>query len=690
MKSIPQKVVHLAMLSIFIFFLFSCSKDTDLLLDSVLNDPGVSVEEKNGTQEVPADEEGFVFRTFTFSATNDAYIQDDAGHDKSIVRLQEDYRTSYLMFDLSEINGPITNAVLQFSIDSDEGDGSIAIHKGQDTEWSEENLTINNAPGLQNQLASINKEYKVGSPEKVTLDATNLKAEITSLVMVHSTGNDLAFASKEHPDNKGPKLTVTYKAPEGSPLIEQQEEEEEEEDTNQEDDTNQEEDQNNTASTEGAYYVTTSGKSSNNGLSEATAWNIEEAFDRAVAGDVVYIKAGNYGSKELVVDNSGTASKPIKFIGYTNSPGDLVSTEGSTFNYGDQLDLNKMPLIYGNSNLEKIGLSIPENYIEIENLQISNYWIGVFARGNNVSIKNIISTNLGEQEFDNSQTGKGFQIYGNQSLIENCFILNANSEGINIKGADNCLVKNCKVFSDNTKNMTGYYILLSEGATNNTIEGCELYRNPAGDATIKPHQGHGYVLKDRATNNTVRNSKATNTGIEANFSGVYDNTFENIEIVGSFSTYPGQYSPSIRVLNGSHDNLFQNISVVDSPYGIAFVDFDDGFEGAGGDRDKKEGGHNNKFINIQVDKAKNCVAGTSAEVGAAAFSNNNEFVNCSFNDITGVPLFSRQTIRDTQFINCSFSNIASSTLTQGFAGGSFSASFKDCSFTNVGFAEPSQ
>jgi len=114
MKTTPLKVVQMTMFFIVFSVLFSCSKDTDLLLDSVLNEPVVSIEGENSTLDKPADEEGFVVRTFAFSPTNDAYLQNAQGHDRSIIRLEEDYRTSYLMFDLSKVNGPITDAVLQF------------------------------------------------------------------------------------------------------------------------------------------------------------------------------------------------------------------------------------------------------------------------------------------------------------------------------------------------------------------------------------------------------------------------------------------------------------------------------------------------------------------------------------------------------------------------------------------------
>ena len=96
------------------------------------------------------------------------------------------------------------------------------------------------------------------------------------------------------------------------------------------------------------FYVSTSGVSTNNGKTESTAWDISHSFKTAKAGDIIHIKAGNYGNKNLIVANSGTSSNPIKFIGYANQPGDVVSNQGSTFSYGESVDASKMPLIQGN------------------------------------------------------------------------------------------------------------------------------------------------------------------------------------------------------------------------------------------------------------------------------------------------------------------------------------------------------
>lgn len=689
MNSIPQKVVQLTMLTIVLCILFSCSKDTDLLLDSVLNDPNVSIQEKDG---VITNEEDLVSRSFAFSPINDAYMQGEYGHDKSIIRLQEDYRTSYLMFDLSAVNGPITDVVLQFSIDSDEGDGSINIHKGSSTDWSEENLSITNVPGLAVQLGSMNKDYKVGSPEKISLNSNDLQAELTTLVLTHSSGNDLAFASKEHPENKGPKLIVSYKAPAGSPLIE----EEEEEDTTQEEDTSQEEEeQDNTASTEGAYYVTTNGKASNDGLSEATAWSIEAAFENAVAGDVVYVKAGNYGNKELIVDNSGTSQKPIKFIGYTNSPGDLVSGQKSTFSYGDQLDATKMPLLIGNApnnEGEGTGITATENYITIENFQITKFKTGIRSNGTQIKLKNIIVTQMGD--FNPSHTyptatnnkllnysGTGIVFSGNNSELHNSFVLNCGAQAITFNHGNGLIAKNNTVYSNSQVNPTDYYFLIAQETKNSTFLNTKVFR--VGELE---HHGHGIVLKGNGniTGNLIDGFEITNTFLELQFPNTSNNTVRNGTIVkepnvnNDTDTVGG-----LKVANGSHHNTFKNIELTNCS--ILFQDWNDGLAG-----DVNDASDNNTFEEITVRDAHSAIAFSFFHVtNSSSSADNNTFINCDFNNLKY--LYERDRANTgTKLINCSINNVeylAQKRIANG-PNYNINATYQSCTWSGNNFTTP--
>jgi len=281
------------------------------------------------------------------------------------------------MFDLSAVNGEITDAVLQFTVDSDEGDGIIEIHRGQESTWTENTITSANAPQIGDPLGSVASHFKMKDTQKVPLDKTKVFPELTSLVLSHKGENDLAIASKEHQGKIGPKLIVTYNAVPGTPIPDTGEDESE-----TETDPIPEEP---VPSFEKGFYVTTTGKADNDGLTEATAWNIEHAFETAVAGNIVYIKAGDYGNKQLVVDNSGTEGNPIKFIGYTNTPEDInTNKQGSTFKYGDVLNPTQMPVLTGvvtNGIGIGNGIIANENHVEIANIQITKYSNGLISSG---------------------------------------------------------------------------------------------------------------------------------------------------------------------------------------------------------------------------------------------------------------------------------------------------------------------
>ena len=343
-----------------------------------------------------------------------------------------------------------------------------------------------------------------------------------------------------------------------------------------------------------------------------------------------------------------------------------------------------MPLIVGNSDLKGTGLRIAKSYVEIYNFQIQNYLEGISSTANNTILNNVIVNNIGLQVNNSIQLGRAVHLFGDNSIIENSFIWNSNGEGINVKGANNCIIRNTSVYSDNVSNPTGYYFLISGNGKNNLVENCIAYRDPKADL----HQGHGLMIKDQGMNNVFKGCVTYNTGIEVAFSGVYNNTFEDCKIYGNYSKYRNQFSCILSVNNGAHDNTFKNIYISDSRYAIKFHDFDDGYVGIGGDRDKQEGGSNNKFIGILVNKAQNAVGATSNEIGAKAFSNNNEFIDCTFKNISSTPFFSYQKLTNTKFVNCKFENIPSKRMIDTEKGGSFPISFQNCTFSNIGFPRP--
>lgn len=664
--------------------LFSCGKDTDLLLDSVLIDPEIAIETRKFT-EIPAEEEGFVLRTYAFSPTYDAYLQDNQGHDQDLIRLQEDFRTSYLMFDLSQINGPITDAVLQFSVDSDEGDGNITIHKGSNTNWTETNLTLNNAPQLVAEVGSVNKAYKVGEAEKIDLSTQNFQQEPTTLVLTHEQGNDLAFASKEHPDGIGPRLIVTYKTAEGSPDIEQEEIEEDVESTPQP----------KIDVPAADYYVTTTGKASNDGRTEATAWNIAHAFESATAGDVVYVKAGNYGNTEVIADNSGSPGRPIKFIGYTDTPGDLTSDVGSTFSYGDNLDANEMPLLQGNSPNgigQGTGITAIESYLHIENFQITKFEFGLLAKGNHSIFKNIIVTEVGDFNPSHSYPtatsnhllnyfGNGIVISGSKSKLQNSFVLNSGAQAITFNDCNEVTAENNTVYSDNNINPTDYYFLLGPQTVNSTFKNTKVVRV----GSLK-HLGHGIVLKGNGviTGNTFDGFEIINTVLEPQFPKTANNTFRNGTILKEANV--NSDSPEvggINLANGAHDNYFEDITLTNCT--IKFQDWKDGLAG-----DVSDASDNNLFKRVTVKDSFSAIAFGYFQVeNHASSADNNVFEDCTFTNLRYLFEVDRAN-SNTLLKNCVINSV-DGFMVERIAGGptySLDVNYENCDWQNINFTVP--
>ncbi|MBC8767876.1 right-handed parallel beta-helix repeat-containing protein [Arenibacter sp. BSSL-BM3] len=429
---------------------------------------------------------------------------------------------------------------------------------------------------------------------------------------------------------------------------------------------------------ENVYYVTATGKSSNKGATEAAAWNIQHAFATAKAGDVVYIKAGNYGSLNLTASNSGTADNPIKFIGYTATAGDLVSKNGSTFKYGDNLDSNKMPLLTG--ELSKTAITVQSSYVEIENIQITKYGTAIVSSGENVVLRNIIATQFGTQTDYNAYDGRGLMITGDNSLIENVFVLNATAEAIKLYGSNNSRVNYCEVRADNPSNPTDYYFLLTGGTHHSIIE------NSHAERTLGlRHGGHGFDMKDQAEYNIIRNCVAKYTSFEFNFAGVRYNTLEGCSLFGA-STEPKDWHANLVIFNGANNNLIKDMLIQDTWSAISWADDDDGYVGPGGDRDEVSCGYDNTFDGITI-KNTNRILNVGGGTNYAAAAKRNTFRNCDFSNFDSVAVTYYPT-EDIKFENCKFSN-GNKAITE--AGGLYAPyskaniTFNNCTWVNNNF-----
>ncbi|TMM53783.1 PKD domain-containing protein [Maribacter algarum] len=1070
MRFYPTKI-HVAFLCLILVSVsinLGCSKDSDLILDSVIEEStsvleqreNSTPEEQNTEEESVAEEniqtedssaDSLESRTSSFSPTNDAHFQSGKGYNQNIIRLEEGHRTSYLMFDMSPIEaigGTISKATLQFTINSDDGNGNISVYKGKSNNWTEESLSDSNIPETDVLIGSITKDYKIGTTEIIDLETSNIIPEVSTLVLDHKNGNDLAFASKEHASKIGPKLVVTYDVPVGTEEIVITEEETTEEETTEEETTEEEtteeetteeettedsttdnkepmavadatppsggvplevsftgsnstddtgitsylwdfkdgsnattanpkhtfttagvykvmltvkdekglsstdevtitvtekeneapkavvsatpvsgeaplvvsfkgsnstddnsiatygwdfkdgsktnradftytytkpgvyeaeltvKDENgledketititvtepkneapvailsanptsgvapldvqflgdkstddvgitsyswdfkdgtsastsnpshkftqagtyeveftvkdkeglsdkktiviavtapqnqppvavlsanptsgdaplnvqfvgnnstddkavtsyfwdfkdgtsantsnpsHTFSSAGNYvveltvkdaegvsssktvtinvtspstgnappgfYVATNGSASNNGTSPSSPWSLEHAINVAKGSDIIYVKAGNYGNKQLLSKRHGNSGSPIKFIGYRSTPGDIVSSQGSTFNIGESVNASKMPLL-NSSNGQGAAITLYHQNIHFENFQITGYRTGVSTidLAKNVTFKNVIVTKVGRQNV-NGYDGFGFSIKGNNTLLENCFVLNATAEAINLFDSDNSRINYCKVYANNSTNPTDYYFLLT-GGTNNTV----IENSLADRAQYLSHGGHGFTMKDLAQHNTIRNCTARKTNIEFNFSGVKYNTVDNCSIYG-VDTTSSNWHAGVVVFNGANNNLVKNTYIQDTWRAISWGDYDDGYQGPGGDRDEVSLGYDNTFDNITV-KNTNRIVNVGGGNNFSAKASRNKFTNCDFTDFQAVAVTFYKS-ENILFQNCKFKNgqkLVVEHQAQYAPYSHFDVTWQNCTWTNVNFNPP--
>ncbi|MHA7058225.1 carbohydrate-binding protein [Aquimarina sp. M1] len=151
-----------------------------------------------------------VEQTITLSPIHDAFLQGSSRYNSDMVRVELNNRTGYLMFDLSSINGTITNADLTFTVFSDAGNGNISINKGTSNNWTENNLSNANKPGKGAQLGSLNDNFPVRSTKTIPLKTAQIFGNRLSLIIDAISGNDFAFASKENGTVAEPTLIITY------------------------------------------------------------------------------------------------------------------------------------------------------------------------------------------------------------------------------------------------------------------------------------------------------------------------------------------------------------------------------------------------------------------------------------------------------------------------------------------------
>jgi len=382
------------------------------------------------------------------------------------------------------------------------------------------------------------------------------------------------------------------------------------------------------------YYVSTKGSNSNDGLSESSSFNtLSYAASKARSGDIVWIKAGNYGAENVVFKYNGGDGSLISFIGYKNSPGDIDSNYFS-YQSGHSLNADEMPLFDGGNRAEGIGLKLyGRSYVQIKNVQITNYRYGIDALSgaNNLIIDNVVVSNAGgTSKYAPISGGNCIRMDTNtnhHNKIVNSVVLNATMVAITV-GGDYNLIENNKTYADQDdvngdKRSMDYHVLVS--GSNNIIR--NHYAEHVGDLA---HTGHGLVLKSlenssQVENNLIENCDVVNINgsIEFRHRKVKNNIARSIRIVGTTSRYSGGF----HFRDGASDNIVEN-SYVSGLKGMnGGISFYDTREDGG----TQWSGNDNLIRNTVF---KNCALGIrlgTNNTPSNAF--NNKVLNCTFYEV---------------------------------------------------------
>jgi hypothetical protein len=417
------------------------------------------------------------------------------------------------------------------------------------------------------------------------------------------------------------------------------------------------------------YYVSTTGSDANNGTSINEAWqHISYATDKVKAGDIVYVKAGNYGNENVVMTVDGTSENQIIFEGYKDTPGDNPQLN---YNLGDDLNSNVMPLLNGGNRAAGTGIDLTNrSYVIVKNFQISNYELGVYAYGaQNVTVDNIIATNFGD--INNSYDGSGI-VFGSSAYfntIKNCIVVNAAAELLSVIGDDN-VIENCKVYcNENEGNAASDYYITIGGGNRNTIKGC--YAERVGNQI---HGGHGITLKYNCENNKITDCISKNMrgeGFAVRHRGVKNNIFENCVTYGE---------SGFVVRDGASNNTFRKCRTIGSTYSIQFYDTseDDGAQYCGRD---------NVFENCIFENSDIIIDFDSYDQVSPADSNT--FVNCTFSG--GNYLFNSDRPNNAnKMVNCIVEGVKNYSTATNSPIGTYPVNFNYTytNFWNNGFSTP--
>lgn len=458
------------------------------------------------------------------------------------------------------------------------------------------------------------------------------------------------------------------------------------------------------------YYVSAEGNDTNSGTLALPWKTVTHASANSNPGDTIYVKAGLY-NENVIISKSGIPDKPVFFIGYKTTPGDMPPILVSRPDPYSAFSPADMPTFDGGNRGTGTGFNCRnQKYLRIKNFQIQNYKYGLTAGGTSQDAGNNFFFNINVRsigEVSDSYSGLGIilgsmgTLFSNNNIIDSCLVINSAAEGISINGDYNSVTGSKVYCNENTGYAaTDYYMIVT--GKYNTFRGCYIER-----ALGLSHWGHGYTAKTNAAQvvdqglslpalasqyNRFYFCEAKNMGESfcVRHRTAQYNLFYHCKATGSHTganNSPSGEGSGIVIRDGASDNIFDGIIAENCSEGIVFVDSEED-----GDMGSNPPGHpnnNNKIINSII---INCYVGVSfSGEGVPSDAGDNLIAGCTFYK-TRYLHYAARSCKNMKYIGNIYYGCLPSTPGGYFKGNAFANDivpngantyFKQCDFYNI-------
>ncbi len=153
--------------------------------------------------------------TRIFAPSEDAFLEGGTGHDTQHLKVEPKRRVSFLKFDVAGLPPKVLRATLRLTENGDTGGGTLIVHRGANSQWTEKALSASTAPSAKGVVGR--RAGQIGSGATIEIDVTPLitgNGTFTAVLTLEQGDNDVWFGSKS--SGRPPQLVITAEDPEGS------------------------------------------------------------------------------------------------------------------------------------------------------------------------------------------------------------------------------------------------------------------------------------------------------------------------------------------------------------------------------------------------------------------------------------------------------------------------------------------